>query len=327
MMTLVIGDIHGCYVELRDLLDKAGLGDDDLILSLGDFVDRGPETLQVLDFFHAHPNAHALMGNHERKHVRAARGELKLSLSQRISKLQLADRYSSEVKWMSALPLYSQLQEALIVHGFFEPNVPLEEQLPSVLCGTLGGAKILHERYDRPWYELYEGDQPIIVGHQNYTDSDQPFIYKDKVFGLDTSCVLGKCLTGILLPSFRIVSVPSRANHWERVRREYKMANRSNIARVIEVWSEQDNIALAELIEKVEAAHQTVLAKLQLSAGYKELIPRQQAKLYADMVGNGPAAALMQKARVGNLDLESARKVVKSATRIEEIARQVDELI
>jgi len=326
MTTLVIGDIHGCYVELQDLLDKAGLGDDALILSVGDFVDRGPETPQVLDFFHTHPNAHALMGNHERKHVRAARGEIQLSLSQRISKIQLADRYSNAVEWMGALPLYSQMEEALIVHGFFEPNVPLEAQHPSVLCGTLGGAKILHERYNRPWYELYEGDQPIIVGHQNYTDSDQPFIYKDKVFGLDTSCVLGKSLTGILLPSFRIISVPSRGNHLERVRREYKKAHRSNAARVLEVWSEQDNIALAELIEKVEAANQTVLAKLQSSAGYNQLNPRQQAQMYADMAGKEPAAILMQKARLGNLDLEAARKVVKSATQIEEIGRQFDEM-
>src|SRR5271157_163672 len=133
MTTLVIGDIHGCYIELQTLLDKAELGDDDLILSVGDIVDRGPETPQVLDFFRTHSNAHARMGNHERKHVRAARGEIQLSLSQRISKFQLADRYSNEVEWMSALPLYSQMEEALIIHGFFEPNVPLTDQLPSVL--------------------------------------------------------------------------------------------------------------------------------------------------------------------------------------------------
>ena len=38
MTTLVIGDIHGCYVELQALLDKAGVGDDDLILAVGDIV-------------------------------------------------------------------------------------------------------------------------------------------------------------------------------------------------------------------------------------------------------------------------------------------------
>ena len=65
MQTLVIGDIHGCYVELLALLEKAGLGDGDSIIAVGDIVDRGPETPQVLDFFQQMPNAYALMGNHD----------------------------------------------------------------------------------------------------------------------------------------------------------------------------------------------------------------------------------------------------------------------
>lgn len=326
MTTLVIGDIHGCYVELQALLDKAGLGDDDSILSVGDIVDRGPEAPQVLDFFRRHPNAHALMGNHERKHVRAARGEIGLSLSQRISQSQLADRYSDEVKWMSTLPLYAQMQEAIVVHGFLEPKIPLADQLPSVLCGTLGGAKILHERYDRPWYELYDDELPVIVGHQNYADSDQPFINQDKVFGLDTSCVLGKSLTGILLPSFQIVSVPSRGDLWERVRQEYTKAKRPSAAQAIEEWSEQDNAALVELVEKVEAASQAILSKLRFSPGYSKLKPRLQAKMYAGIVGEGPAAILLQMARLGRLDLESARRVVRHSALINEVAQQLEDL-
>jgi serine/threonine protein phosphatase 1 len=192
MAFLVIGDIHGCWVELQALLDKAGLRADDTILAVGDIVDRGPETPQVLDFFRNAPSAQVLMGNHERKHVRASRGEIQLSLSQRISEYQLAGWYPEEVFWMCSLPLFTEFPEAIVVHGYLEPDLPLPEQNPSVLCGTLGGARILHERYDRPWYEMYTGNRPGIVGHQNYTNSTQPFIYQDKVFGLDTSCVIGK---------------------------------------------------------------------------------------------------------------------------------------
>lgn len=82
MQTLVIGDIHGCYNELQALLAKAGLAAGDAMIALGDIVDRGPETPQVLDFFRQSANVRALMGNHERKHVRGARGEVKLSASQ-----------------------------------------------------------------------------------------------------------------------------------------------------------------------------------------------------------------------------------------------------
>ena len=124
---------------------------------------------------------------------------------------------------MSGLPLYIELEQAIVVHGYFEPGIPLEHQNPSVLCGTMGGDRILRQRYDRPWYELYDADKPVIVGHYNYTHTDQPFVYQDKVFGLDTDCVTGKALTGILLPSFSFVSVPSRGNMWMQVRRAYQV--------------------------------------------------------------------------------------------------------
>ena len=73
MQTLVIGDIHGCYEEFQSLLDKAGLTDEDSIVSVGDCVDRGPNTPAVLKFFQEEPDAKLIMGNHERKHVRADR--------------------------------------------------------------------------------------------------------------------------------------------------------------------------------------------------------------------------------------------------------------
>ena len=324
MNTLVIGDIHGCYVELQTLLDKAGLSSGDKIVAVGDIVDRGPETPEVLGFFQNTLHAYALMGNHERKHVRASRGEIRLSVSQRISQFQLVDGYPAAVNWMSTLPLFLDLPEAIIVHGYLEPGISLFEQNPSIVCGTMGGERILRDHYDRPWYELYAGNRPVIVGHLNYTNSDQPFIYQDKVFGLDTSCVMGKALTGLLLLSFQIISVPSRGNLWERVLQEYRAAKRPGVTQAIESWSEHDNATLAELIEKVQAASKAVLAKLQFTPGFSQLEPRQQAKMYTDLVGNGSSAVLMQMARLGKLDLESAQKVIRNAALISDIAHQIE---
>lgn len=83
MKTLAIGDIHGCYAELQDLLEEAELTHGDRIIALGDIVDRGPETPEVLDFFHTHLGASSLMGNHERKHIRSLRGELQPAVNYR----------------------------------------------------------------------------------------------------------------------------------------------------------------------------------------------------------------------------------------------------
>lgn len=322
MQTLVIGDIHGCYVELQALLEKAGLNEDDSILAVGDIVDRGPETAQVLNFFQQVPNVRALMGNHERKHVRSARHEVRLSISQQISRQQLGDDYADAVAWMGTLPLFIELEGAVVVHGYLEPGVPLSQQNPSVICGTMGGDKILRERYDRPWYELYAGEKPVIVGHNNYNRTDQPFIYQDKVFGLDTDCVHGKSLTGLLLPAFRFVSVPCRGNLWAEVRRTYQRP-RVNSQRPVFSWSEQDDLALTGLIEKVSQVNRDLLARLQTAPGFSELTPRVQAKLYAAETGKGKLSNLMQLARLGKLDLEMGRKILKDPKEIQKLLPMV----
>ena len=118
MQTLVIGDIHGCFDEFQSLLDKAGLTDEDVIVSVGDCVDRGPDAPAVLRFFQEKPNTKLIMGNHERKHVRANRREIKLARSQKISKLQFGETYSDALAFMSELPLYLDFPDALIVHGW-----------------------------------------------------------------------------------------------------------------------------------------------------------------------------------------------------------------
>ena len=74
----------------------------------------------------------------------------------------------------------------------------------------------------------------------------------------------------------------------------------------------------------MQAASDAILAKLRFTPGYSQLKLRQQAKMYADMVGNGSSAVLMQMARLGKLDLESARKVIRNAAMIGDIAHQIE---
>lgn len=224
MKSLIVGDIHGCWDEFQALLDLAALGADDPIISVGDLVDRGPQSPRVLRFFRDTPNARTIMGNHERKHVRAARGETNLAQSQLITGLQFGDDYSEALDYMGSLPAFLELPEADLVHGFFEPDVPLAEQRDSVIVGATSGENYLLETLDRPWYTLYDGDKPLIVGHRNYLGLSRPLLYppeSPRVYALDTSCVYGGALTGLILPDFSLISVPSRANYWADIQREY----------------------------------------------------------------------------------------------------------
>ena len=139
MKTLIVGDIHGCWDEFAALLEQAALSADDVIISVGDIVDRGPDSPRVLAFFRDTPNASAIMGNHERKHVRAAKGETDPAQSQIITGLQFGDDYPAALQYMESLPAYLQLDAVDIVHGFFEPGVALEDQRPTVIIGTMSG--------------------------------------------------------------------------------------------------------------------------------------------------------------------------------------------
>src|SRR5262245_4704597 len=49
MRTLAIGDIHGCLRALDGILDEVAPQADDLVITLGDYIDRGPDSKGVLD--------------------------------------------------------------------------------------------------------------------------------------------------------------------------------------------------------------------------------------------------------------------------------------
>lgn len=78
MRVLAIGDIHGCLGPLDDLLKWVEPAQDDLLITLGDYVDRGPDTRGVLDrLIELKRKLHliCLRGNHEEMMVSAYRGD------------------------------------------------------------------------------------------------------------------------------------------------------------------------------------------------------------------------------------------------------------
>tara|TARA_B100000674_G_scaffold177029_1_gene143291 strand:+ start:3636 stop:4442 length:807 start_codon:yes stop_codon:yes gene_type:complete len=66
MSTYVIGDIHGCFNQFINLLNKINYKKDvDKIILVGDLVNRGPDSLSVLNFCMADSNITTVLGNHD----------------------------------------------------------------------------------------------------------------------------------------------------------------------------------------------------------------------------------------------------------------------
>lgn len=354
MRHLIIGDIHGCFDELQELLQRAGLGADDQIVALGDAVDRGPDSVRVLEFLRANQRACSLMGNHERKHIRSFNNELRPALSQKITRRQLGEQdYPNACALMKTFPRHLVLEEAVLVHGFWEPGVALQQQRDTVVIGTLSGQRHLDESLARPWYELYDGDRPLICGHHDYLRTGEPLVVQDRVFCLDTSCCRGGRLTGLLLPDFRFVSVPARADHWSAIQDRYadlRFAGEHDqaepwdkIRTLLAVEAQRDDLdprfveRLARLKETVQQAERQMAAllkhvlddnarimdRLRAAGPHDELTDREQGSAYARALGESPLAGWFHLARRGQLDLEALRKRLKTPDAVFELARRL----
>ncbi len=81
MRYLAVGDIHGCFQALRTLAAAVPFASDDVVITLGDYVDRGPDSCAVLDWL-IHRGRRgklvALRGNHEVMMLRAREDEDRL---------------------------------------------------------------------------------------------------------------------------------------------------------------------------------------------------------------------------------------------------------
>jgi serine/threonine protein phosphatase 1 len=348
---VLIGDIHGCFDELQDLLDAVAPASDDCIVALGDVVDRGPDSEKALEFLRDQPNAASLMGNHERKHIRSARGETRPALSQLITRSQLGERYNDWLAYMQSFPRHIELPEAILVHGMLEPGIPLDQQLDTVVIGTLTGEHYMQKKYAGPWYEHYAGPKPVVVGHHSHLGNGQPMIREGLVYAIDTGCVHGGRLTALVLPEFRIVSVPSRGDHWSRVRVEYASAaepGRSDLdlnwgtltavarsadkhplgsvlrARVVrcEQIAGMCERTVARVLERVISLSDEVLKELRNADDWKVCSPKKQAARYAQRVSDHPLASLLFAARRGDLNEQLILRQAKSPRGLIEMASQ-----
>jgi hypothetical protein len=238
---------------------------------------------------------------------------------------------------MDALARYVELPEAILVHGFYEPGRALADQQETVVVGTLTGEQYLLDRYPRPWYELYDGDKPLIVGHRDYRTNGEPLIYNERVYGIDTGCCHGGRLTGLLLPEFRVVSVASRRDYWTQLQKQHADLRYATTPDERLTWEAAESIATsAELARNASGAmteraqrvaamlcqgeqavrtlyevlrqyHEEIVKQIRIKVDPETTTPKEFGQLYAAKVRESPLARYLHRLRLGTLQVESLK--------------------
>jgi diadenosine tetraphosphatase ApaH/serine/threonine PP2A family protein phosphatase len=205
--TIIIGDIHGCFDELEDLLKLVELQPADRVIAVGDLIVKGPKNREVLDRFIDDDRFAAVVGNHDRALRQYWRGEpLRLTKEQGITARQLEPQRERYSEYLRSLPFTINLGSHLVVHAGVRPGVPLRRQMAADLTELRTMGANPSSRKGVPWYEVYRGARVVLFGHW---PARAPRIAR-RAIGLDTGCVYGGRLTGYIIESKQFVSVPAR---------------------------------------------------------------------------------------------------------------------
>ena len=125
--TIAIGDIHGCSLALAALIDAIVPGPDDTVVTLGDYVNRGPDSPGVLDQLIAlgqRCRLVPLLGNHEEMLLAA----LRFSLAEdciAATEEAIPDRH---LGFLRGCQDYYETDTHLFVHANYVANLPLDRQ-------------------------------------------------------------------------------------------------------------------------------------------------------------------------------------------------------
>ena len=205
--TIVVGDIHGCYDELMDLMDKAQLGEDDRVVSVGDLITKGPKSKEVLELFMTDARFSTVIGNHDLALRRKWNGEeIELKAAQKEAHKELRGEKDAYAAFFNRLPFTIDLDTHLVVHAGLRPNVELYSQTTDdmILIRTLGADRESDE--GTPWYHVYYGEKIVLFGHW---PAPEPRRGKQAI-GLDTGCVYGYNLTAYIIETDEFVTVKAK---------------------------------------------------------------------------------------------------------------------
>lgn len=223
-LVYAVGDIHGCYAAMKDLLAQVAQdygararGRRPILVFLGDYVDRGPQSAEVLEALvwlrrRTDAELHLLKGNHEQAMLRfldepeSAAGWLRFGGEETLvsygvlpptmeegpegfvrARDELLDRLpSSHLRLLESLELMVEVGDYAFVHAGVRPGAALGDQTEDDLLWIRKGFLDHEGRYEK-----------VIVHGHTWLDA-RPQVHDHRI-GVDTGCYATGVLTAIRL--------------------------------------------------------------------------------------------------------------------------------
>jgi serine/threonine protein phosphatase 1 len=163
---IFIGDVHGHYDGLMRLLEMLVPGSSDQLYFVGDLIDRGPKSAQVVEFVRKNQFG-CVLGNHEQLLLEAFPGSkvshlalqawLQSGGQSTIASYSKPETLLENLDWLRSLPTHLDLEDIWLVHAGLHPDLPLHEQTAHEYCW-------IREEF-HSMSKPYFSDKLIITGH------------------------------------------------------------------------------------------------------------------------------------------------------------------
>ncbi len=171
MATWVIGDIHGCWRTLERLLERIEwTADRDELWLVGDLVNRGPSSLEVLRWAADHDDrVSAVLGNHDLHLLARACGSARARKGDTLDAVLEASDRDDLLEWLRHRPMMYKFGPFVIVHAGLAPewNIELAQGYAEAIhaeCGDQGAVSLLaaiHTNRKIPWHADLSSDEQL----------------------------------------------------------------------------------------------------------------------------------------------------------------------